>query len=225
MPFRDLILFHLSKFLLTENEDSIKMFVSLCRGFDINPEHLILSVLNKQYLKKLTKVIRHEMLLPDITVCFQDDIVNELLRLRLCKFSKQIKASYKLTASMKGIVYVKDQKIYLSAVNDELLDFLLKEYTPHIYKYYPGKPNTIIGSKIILCGYDKITFFTYYTTHVVTNQRVHVVVTDKCIDSLLQPQHHPLLKKIFDGSNDVVNKVLKHIFYSVFCEEGGGQSP
>ncbi|AOE46413.1 transcriptional elongation factor [Sheeppox virus] len=222
MPFRDLILFHLSKFILTKNEDSIKTTLSLCRGFDVDLEELMISFLSKKYLKKLTN-IEYNNLLPELTISFPNDIVNELIKLRLYKFYKIIKPSLKLKNTMKGIVFIKNRNVYILHTNDELIDFLFKEYDPYIYTYEINKPDNLSGSKIILCGYDKVTFYTYLITKIVTNQTIDIVVTDKCIELLLQPQNKQLLKDLFNNSNDMINKILKKIFYSVI--DGGGQTP
>ncbi len=124
---------------------------------------------------------------------------------------------------MKGIVFIKNRNVYILHTNDELIDFLFKEYDPYIYTYEIDKPDNLSGSKIILCGYDKVTFYTYLITKIVTNQTVDIVVTDKCIELLLQPQNKQLLKDLFNNSNDMINKILKKIFYSVI--DGGGQTP
>ncbi|AAL69788.1 SPV048 putative transcriptional elongation factor [Swinepox virus] len=222
MPFRDLILFHLAKILLTENKDSIKTVLSLCRGFNIDLNELIVEHFGKHHLKKFSQLLCIDSLLPELSICFPDNIIHELIHLRLCKFYKTVKPSYKLTTDMKGIVFVKNRTVYVLNTNDPLIDFMFKEYNPCIYTYTIGKPDNLSGYKIILCGYDKITFFTYLVTNITSNKKIDVIVTEKCLISLLQPENVHLLKQVFNNGHDRINKVLKHIYYSIL---DGGHTP
>ncbi|QHR82591.1 viral late transcription elongation factor [Brazilian porcupinepox virus 1] len=222
MPFRDLILFHLSNFLLTENVYSIKMAISICRCFGIDVKDMILNSFDKRYLNKaLNLLVEYDEILPEINISLPENTIYELIRLRLYKFSKYVKTSYKLTKMMKGIVIIKDIYVYIHRANDELLDFIFKEYNPKVYIYIVNKPDNINGSKIILCGYDKITFFAYSIANITSNQETSVIVTDNCIKSLSDPINKQILFNLFDNTNSRINKILRNIFYSFFV---GGQT-
>ncbi|ABI99216.1 transcriptional elongation factor [Deerpox virus W-848-83] len=221
MPFRDIILFYLLKYLLTENHYSMRMIISLCRVYDIKIEDLIVSALSKKYLRKFSKILSYpDVLLPEISICFPENIIHELLLLRVQKFSKSIRASYRLTKNMKGIVIVKNRYLFVVHANDDLLNYLFKEYNPQLYIYDIGKPSDVCGSKMILCGYSKIKFYTSLVTNIITNQKIDIVVTEKCIELLAQNEQ--LVKDLFDKSNDKINRLLRQVFYSVL---GGGQTP
>ncbi|AEN03648.1 late transcription elongation factor [Yokapox virus] len=220
MPFRDLILFNLSKFLLTDDIKSLELVSSLCRGFEISYDQLISYFPDRKYHKHISKVFDIRELTSELNIEFPETTLYDLIYLRLYKYYKYIKPCYKLDASMKGIVIIKNTNIFIREANDILLEYLFKEYNPQIYSY-SVEHTDIIGSKIILCGFSKVTFMAYTTSNITTNQKIDVVVTKKCIESLSKSDNYQLVKHIFDKGTGTINKILSKIFYSL----GGGQFP
>ncbi|AST09473.1 VLTF [NY_014 poxvirus] len=220
MPFRDLILFNLSKFLLTEDIKSLELVSSLCRGFEISYDQLISYFPERKYHKHISRVFEITELTSEFDIEFPKTAFYDLIYLRLYKYSRSIRPCYKLDASMKGIVIIKDRNIFIREANDELLEYLFKEYNPQIYSYSVERTD-IAGSKVILCGFSEVTFMAYTTSHITTNQKVDVVVTKKCINSLIDNDNYQIVKDLFDKGTGTINKILRKIFYSFL----GGQAP
>ncbi|AAR07408.1 52R [Yaba monkey tumor virus] len=221
MPFRDIILFYLSHFLLMDDEYSMKMAISLCRGFNIELSEIISEFKNKKFFNNIIKVFECKDLMSEIIVCFPNNIIMTLIKLRLCKFSKTIKSSYKLNNTMNGIAIIKDRNIFVIKANDNFIDFLITKYNSQIYSYVKEKPKSLIGCKLIICGYSNVTFLAYTMANITCNNNLKVVVTEKCIQELTKLQNIQLLKNLFDKGSGTVNKVLRKVFYSVL---GGGQT-
>ncbi|ABF26247.1 late transcription elongation factor [Variola virus] len=220
MPFRDLILFNLSKFLLTEDKESLEIVSSLCRGFEISYDDLITYFPDRKYHKYIYKVFEHVDLSEELSMEFHDTTLRDLVYLKLYKYSKCIRPCYKLGDNLKGIVVIRDRNIYIREANDDLIEYLLKEYTPQIYTY-SNEHVPIAGSKLILCGFSQVTFMAYTTSHITTNKKVDVLVSKKCIDKLVDPINYQILQNLFDKGSGTINKILRKIFYSVT----GGQTP
>ncbi|ABQ43527.1 transcriptional elongation factor [Tanapox virus] len=221
MPFRDVILFYLSHFLLMDDVYSMKMAISLCRGFNIELSEIVNEFKNKKFLSNLLKVFECKDLMSEIIVGFPDNIIQTLIKLRLCNFSKTIKASYKLNNNMNGIAILKNRDIFVIKANDTFINFLFTEYNNQIYSYVKKKPKSLIGCKLIICGYSNVTFLAYTMTNITSNTKLNVVVTKRCIQELTKLQNLQLLKNLFDKGSGTINKVLKKVFYSVL---GGGQT-
>ncbi|ADT91083.1 viral late transcription elongation factor [Cotia virus SPAn232] len=224
MPFIDLILFNISNFLLTENVDSIKNALSMCRCYGIDIEEFMVKYFNRRYANKIINILdNYTDSLPFINISMPENALNELIRLRLINFSKHIKPSYKLTPTMNGMVIIKNNSVYIHSGNNELIEYILKEYSPNIYLYVFSKPEKINGSKIILCGYDMVTFFSYTVANIISNKKTDIIVTNNCIKNLSDPINISILINLFDNSNNQINRILRKIFYSLGIT--GGQIP
>nr|WGO62680.1 transcriptional elongation factor [Wadden Sea poxvirus] len=223
MPFRDLILYYLSRSILIEDEYSIKMVISLCRGFQIDIKEIIISTFqDTKYMRYFINFLQDTPLFPEILIQFPENILRELIYLRLYKFSKTLRASYKLNESMKGTAIINNRIVIVRGANDNLINFLFKEYNPQIYTYSNELPISIMGCKIIVCGFSKITFIAYISSRILTNKKLDIIVTEKCIDELVKSYNRHILQNLFNNGNGTINKILKDIFYSFL---GGGHTP
>ncbi|QDJ95069.1 late transcription elongation factor VLTF [Hypsugopox virus] len=221
MSFRDLILFNLARFLLLEDDDSKQLVASLCRSFNIDINEIKNEISDKRYYKYIDIIFNCNQLNSNISLSYPENIIKELIYLRLCKFSKYIKPSFKLTSTMKGTAIIKDNTISIRGLNEDFLNYLVKEYDPTIYIYTSKLPVSLYKCKIICCGFKNITFFAYSVAHIIVNTKTNIILTNKCISSLLLNENVHILKNIFDKGEGVINKILKKIFYSVF---DGGQT-
>ncbi|ASK51257.1 Late transcription elongation factor (VLTF) [Eptesipox virus] len=221
MSFRDLILFNLIRFILLEDEDSMLLVSSLCRSFNIDVRELKNEIIDKRYFKYIDAIFNCKKLNTNILLNYPENIIYELVYLRLYKFSKFIKPSFKLSPTMKGTAIIKDNTISIRGLNEEFLNFLVKEYDPSIYIYTSTLPKSLYKSKIICCNYNKVTYYAYSIAHIITNIKTDIIVTNKCINSLLLSDNEQILKSLFDKGEGIINKILKKIFYSVFS---GGQT-
>ncbi len=219
MSFRDLILFYLCRFLLTEEDSYLKRVKSLCRCFNLEYSEFSSLFPERKYVRLMNR-LSDCSLLEEVRLGFPSDVMREIVKLRLYEFSKTIRPFFRFPKEMNGVAIINCRNIYIVNANDSLIDFLLQEFDPRFYTYSTTSNLTsVFGCKVLICGLPKVTFIAYLTSKIITNSEVEVVVTEKCIDLLMS--NHQLLSKLFDSGHGSVNKVLKRIFYLLV----GGHSP
>ncbi|QHG62612.1 viral late transcription elongation factor [Cetacean poxvirus 1] len=220
MSFKDMLLFHLSKFLLTDDNESMIISASMCRVFDIDLSTLTIYFPEQQYIKSLNKLFKAP-LCNEVTISFPEDLLKTIIRLKLHKFSKFIRPTMKLTSTMIGKVVIKGKDIMVYEANDELLDYLFTKYNPYLYEYSKYKEYTnssYYGCKVILCGVSEIPFIVYKTNNILSNIKVKIVVTDNCINELSYSKNIEIVKSLLESGSGSINKVLKKTYYCLSSE-------
>ncbi|AWU47097.1 Viral late transcription elongation factor [Sea otter poxvirus] len=222
MPFRELILFNLIKYIVTSDEDAIQNLASLMLCFGNDVVEQILSKFDKKYYKQTSHIRSCRTYINKINVYFTDSAIEDIVTFKLMHFSHIIKPCIKLSKRLKGIVTILHNHVYVYDANDQLLELLLQKYSPQMYTYSATRlPIVKFGAKTIICGVPSITYLTYILTNVSVNCNTRVVVTKKCVKILLYHENRFILQSLFNKGSGIINESLKHMFYFL----SGGHSP
>ncbi|ANS71141.1 viral late transcription elongation factor [Pteropox virus] len=217
MSFRELILFNVLKFIIMSDTKSLKTLASLSLAFGSDIVEKNLSKFNKRYYKHILQITQCTEYVPILDLEFDSDVIREIIKLRLLSFNHTIKPLSKLKLTMKGVITVSRNKVYIYDANDELLEMVMKQYNPSMYNYISSKkPKVIKGSNILVCGFPKISYFAYSISKIYVNVPTTVVVTDTCISTLLKDKHCDILKNIFNNGSGVLNESFKQLFYFLY---------
>ncbi|AID46816.1 putative elongation factor [Penguinpox virus] len=221
MSFRTLISYNLLKYLVSGDEEYMEKFISLCNSFNVDR----VKVLTKYYTSKNTKLISKALncntYLKEIELSYPDNILKELVTIKLSKFTKTIKRSYKLPNEGIGIIVISGNEIKYNADNSTVSYCKLK-YIPSIYRYteYPDdiKTEDIPKESIVLIfGKDYLDYFTYMLAKkVLSNKDIKIKVTEQCIDHLLKESNTDMLDTVFSNkTNNIISNTLNDIYLSL----------
>ncbi|ARF02696.1 SWPV1-094 [Shearwaterpox virus] len=220
MSFRELISYNLLKYLITGNTEYMEKFVSLCNSFDIDRVKILSKFYNSKKTKLITNALKCNSYLEEVVLAYPDDIIKDLVTLKLNKFTKTIKRNYKLPSDGSGIAVIYDNVIKYK-VNEKILSYLKFKYIPSIYNYFEEDDISIDNiprnAIIVIFDINSINYFTYVSCKkIVSNIDIKIVVTEDCIDKLLDVKNRDLLDNIFSNkSNNVLSNTLNEIYSAV----------
>ncbi|CCD83229.1 transcriptional elongation factor [Squirrelpox virus] len=218
MPFRELILFHLTRFLLSGDESSLAEFSSLCQGFQVDARAVVEGLGERRFSRLAAQAAACRVCLPEVTLSFPEDALREVLRLRLSRFSRVVRATARLDPAMRGVAVVAGREVSVRDADERMMEFLEAEYDPELYRYSAERVTRVkTGARILACGVARVSFLAYAAANVVVNRDAAVVVTERCLDGLLRPENRHVLQGLFARGTGV-NAALRRIFYFL---EGG----
>ncbi|AAR83451.1 transcriptional elongation factor [Canarypox virus] len=220
MSFRELIYYNLLKYLVSGDTAYMEKFVSLCDSFGIDRVKMLSKFYNSRKTKLITNALKCNTYLDELELSYPDDIIKDLVTLKLNKFTKTIKRSYKLPNRGSGIAIIYDNTVKYN-VDDEILSYLKLKYLPSIYTYF--KEDTLStediprDSVILIFDQDSISYFTYISCKkIVSNTDIKITVTEDCINKLLDEKNKDLLDSVFaNRSNNVLSNTLNEIYSAV----------
>ncbi|AQY16631.1 MC058 [Molluscum contagiosum virus subtype 2] len=241
MSFRELILYHLVRYLATENDAFLVQFVSLCRSFSVDVPALLARFSTPRHARLLARALNCKQYTEELALEFPPDALRELLRLKLRRCTPRVRRAARLDARARGAALVAGREVAVRAANEELLTYLARTYNPALYRYRragarsdtgagagaatdagacPGDPAEAPGlcapagaPVLVVCGPSRIPFFAYAAARVVSNRDLEVVVTDACVQALLREEHAPLLEAVFRrGADTALNRALRSVF-------------
>nr|WQH57919.1 MAG: MC058R [Molluscum contagiosum virus] len=233
MSFRELILYHLVRYLATENDAFLVQFVSLCRSFSVDVPALLARFSTPRHARLLARALNCKQYTEELALEFPPDALRELLRLKLRRCAPRVRRAARLDARARGAALVSGREVAVRAANEELLTYLVRTYNPALYRYRRAgaRPNTGAGAcagdpvevpglcapagapVLVVCGPSRIPFFAYAAARVVSNRDLEVVVTDACVQALLREEHAPLLEAVFRrGADTALNRALRSVF-------------
>ncbi|QGN68054.1 viral late transcription elongation factor [Equine molluscum contagiosum-like virus] len=223
MSFRDLILYHLVRYLIAENEASLVQFTSLCRCFSVDVPALLARFSTPRHARLLARALNCKQHTEELELSFPRDALRELLLLKLHRFAYTVRRTPRLGAELQGTAVVAGQEVQVGEANDAMLEYLAAEYSPAFYRHTRvSTPAPRPRARMLVCGQDSVPFFAYVSARVVCNRDLRVVVTDACVAALLRAEHAPLLEAVFRrGADNALNRALRGVFYFL----RGGHTP
>ncbi|QRI42819.1 putative elongation factor [Cheloniid poxvirus 1] len=220
MSFRELISYNLLKYLTSGNNDYLEKFVSLCNSFDIDRVKILSKFYNSRKTKLITNALKCNNYLKEIELSYPDDIIKDLVTLKLNKFTKTIKRNYKLPKGGAGIAIIHNNIVNYK-VDQNILSYLKFKYIPSIYSYYEDEnlsvENMPRNSIILIFDKESIDYFTYISCKkLLSNNDIKITVTDECINKLLDVKNKDLLDSIFSNRcNNILSNTLNEIYSAV----------
>ncbi|AAC55186.1 MC058R [Molluscum contagiosum virus subtype 1] len=235
MSFRELILYHLVRYLATENDAFLVQFVSLCRSFSVDVPALLARFSTPRHARLLARALNCKQYTEELALEFPPDALRELLRLKLRRCTPRVRRAARLDARARGAALVAGREVAVRAANEELLTYLVRTYNPALYRYRRAGARSYTGAGagagtgdpveapglcapagapvLVVCGRSRIPFFAYAAARVVSNRDLEVVVTDACVQALLREEHAPLLEAVFRrGADTALNRALRSVF-------------
>ncbi|AUD40182.1 putative transcriptional elongation factor [Flamingopox virus FGPVKD09] len=221
MSFRTLISYNLLKYLVSGDEEYMEKFISLCNSFNVDRVKVLTKYYTSKNTKLISKALNCDTYLKEIELSYPDNILKELVTIKLSKFTKTIKRSYKLPNEGIGIIVISGNEIKYNADNSTVSYSKLK-YIPSIYRYteYPDgiKTEDIPKESIVLIfGKDYLDYFTYMLAKkVLSNKDIKIKVTEQCIDHLLNESNTDMLDTVFSNkTNNIISSTLNDIYLSL----------
>ncbi|QRY18912.1 ORF-42 [Teiidae poxvirus 1] len=218
MSFRALISYNLLKYLNTGDNEYMVMFTSLCNSFNVDKVKILTKFYTVKNTKLINRALKCDTYLKELELSYPQNILKELLIIKLNKFNKTIKRNNKLPTEGYGIVIIHGNEISYD-VDENTLSYIKLKYMPSVYKYVE-KANTAGTPKdctVLIFGYETLEYITFMRSkRILSNNDIKVKVTDECIERLLDKTNADLVDCIFGNkSNNIISTTLNEIYLSV----------
>ncbi|ALA62426.1 putative elongation factor [Turkeypox virus] len=221
MSFKELILYNLVKYLMGGDDIYMKTFISLCGSFGVDRVKVLNRFYNSRNTRLISKILKCNDFLNEIELCYPSNILYDLIMLKLDKFTKTIKKSYKLPEYGNGIVIIYNDIILYKGDNN-VIDYIKSRYPSSVYRYIEQKIEIATrdiptDSTVLVFGYKNLEYFTYISSRkILSNTDVKITVTEECINKLLEKPNLKLLDIMFNNkSNNPLSNTLNEIYLSV----------
>ncbi|ABJ08965.1 transcriptional elongation factor [Nile crocodilepox virus] len=182
-------LFHLAKFLLTEDEEALRQFNGVCAYLQ-RPKHEVLKDFYcARQSRRITRALNCADVPAEVALEFPPDLARQLVGLRLRGFRCVVRRSAWLPADAAGEALVAaDGRVYHRRCNPAMLAFVRRRYRRLGREFaeagdaLPAEP----GGLAIVCGRADVSLYEWICRDALrTNVDAEVVVTEGCIEKVL----------------------------------------